>query len=39
MRIGEPVGDVTLPDDEGGTWSLREHRGAPVLLVLHRHLA
>jgi acyl-coenzyme A thioesterase PaaI-like protein len=31
--------DLALPDADGGTWRLSDHRGRPVLLVFHRHLA
>jgi peroxiredoxin len=39
LRIGEVVPDVTLADHTGAPWRLGEHRGHPVVLVLHRHLA
>jgi peroxiredoxin len=31
--------DLVLPDAEGGTWRLADHRGRPVVLIFHRHLA
>jgi len=37
--VGEPAPDITLPKVGGGDWSLSEHRGRPVLLIFHRHLA
>jgi len=39
MRVGDPVPDVELVDHEGRPWRLGEHRGRPVVLILHRHLA
>jgi peroxiredoxin len=39
LRVGDPVPDVDLVDHTGGTWRLSDHRGRPVVLVLHRHLA
>ncbi|MEZ5330469.1 MAG: hypothetical protein R2991_00110 [Thermoanaerobaculia bacterium] len=38
MRTGDTVDDFTLLDDQSRPWTLREHRGRPVLLVFHRHL-
>lgn len=36
---GDPAPDVDLPDGTGGRWRLSDHRGRPVVLVFHRHLA
>jgi peroxiredoxin len=30
---------LELPDADGGTWRLADHRGRPVVLIFHRHLA
>ncbi len=30
---------VDLPDDHGRQWRLSDHRGRPVVLIFHRHLA
>lgn len=38
LRRGDLVDDIVLPDDQGGTWRLSDHRGRPVLLIFHRHL-
>jgi peroxiredoxin len=39
VRIGDVFPDFELPDHEGSPWRLGDHRGRPVVLVLHRHLA
>jgi len=31
--------DVPLVDHDGQPWRFSDHRGTPLLLVLHRHLA
>jgi peroxiredoxin len=36
---GAPAPEIDLPDDEGGRWRLSDHRGDPVLVIFHRHLA
>lgn len=36
---GDLVPAVVLVDHEGSQWSLEEHRGRPLVLILHRHLA
>lgn len=36
---GDPAPDFTLPDHLGNPWRLADHRGRPVVLVFHRHLA
>ncbi len=37
--IGELVPDFGLVDHTGQPWSIAAHRGRPVVLILHRHLA
>jgi peroxiredoxin len=39
LRLGDPVPDVVLRDDTGSPWRLSDHRGHPVVLIFHRHLA
>ncbi|HEY3701993.1 MAG TPA: redoxin domain-containing protein [Acidimicrobiales bacterium] len=39
VAIGERAPEIDLPDDEGNRWRLSEHRGRPVVVVFHRHLA
>jgi hypothetical protein len=39
LRIDDLVPDVDLLDHDGRPWRLSEHRGRPVVLILHRHLA
>jgi len=39
IKQGDFTPEVDLPDDEGGRWRLSEHRGRPVTLIFHRHLA
>ena len=36
---GELVPDVALVDHDGRPWHLGDHRGRPIVLILHRHLA
>ncbi len=36
---GSMAPEVAQPDDQGGWWRLSEHRGRPVVLIFHRHLA
>lgn len=36
---GDMVPPVVLVDHEGRRWSFEEHRGRPLVLILHRHLA
>ena len=38
-NAGDPAPEVDLPDADGGRWRLSDHRGRPVVLVFHRHLA
>jgi len=37
--VGDLAPPVRLPDHTGATWDLAEHRGHPVVLIFHRHLA
>jgi peroxiredoxin len=39
VEPGDVAPDIDLPDDEGRRWRLRDHRGRPVVLIFHRHLA
>lgn len=39
LQVGDLVPDVELIDDRAQPWRLQDHRGRPVVLVLHRHLA
>jgi peroxiredoxin len=39
IRPGELVPDVDLRTADGRVWRFSEHRGRPLLLILHRHLA
>lgn len=39
LSVGDQAPEISLPDDNGGTWTLTEHRGRPVVLLFHRHLA
>jgi len=39
LHVGDLVPDVELIDHAGRPWRLSEHRGHPIVLVLHRHLA
>lgn len=39
LRVGDVVPDVDLVDHLGEPWRVSRHRGRPVVLVLHRHLA
>jgi len=36
---GDLLPDVTLVDHEGALFRFSDHRGRPLVLVLHRHLA
>jgi peroxiredoxin len=37
--VGQPAPAIDLPSHDGGRWRLDDHRGYPVVLVFHRHLA
>jgi hypothetical protein len=36
---GDLLPSVALVDHEGNRWSVEQHRGRPIVLILHRHLA
>lgn len=36
---GDLFPDVALVDHEGNRWEFSDHRGRPLVVVLHRHLA
>lgn len=36
---GDLFPDVALVDHEGNPWRFSDHRGRPLVVVLHRHLA
>jgi peroxiredoxin len=36
---GDVLPDVALSDHDGSSFRLSDHRGRPLVLVLHRHLA
>ncbi|HHK42118.1 MAG TPA: redoxin domain-containing protein [Planctomycetaceae bacterium] len=38
-EVDRPAPDIDLPRAGGGRWRLADHRGRPVMLVFHRHLA
>jgi len=39
MVEGDLFPDVGLVDHDGNPWRFVDHRGRPLLLILHRHLA
>lgn len=39
IEVGDVAPDVDLPDERGERWRLSDHRGRPVVLLFHRHLA
>ncbi len=39
LRVGDPLPDLELIDHRGQVWRTSDHRGRPLVLVLHRHLA
>ena len=39
IAVGEIVPDLPLVDQAGRPWKFSEHRGNPILAILHRHLA
>ncbi|MEQ1700084.1 MAG: hypothetical protein ABMA25_08240 [Ilumatobacteraceae bacterium] len=39
LSVGDPLPDIELLDADGQVWRTTEHRGRPLVLVLHRHLA
>lgn len=36
---GDVLPDVALVDHDGHRWRFDDHRGRPLVLILHRHLA
>jgi peroxiredoxin len=39
IAVGDVVPDLPLVDHTGRSWRFAEHRGTPILAILHRHLA
>ena len=39
LRVGDSLPAVALVDHEGRAWRTEDHRGRPLVLILHRHLA
>jgi peroxiredoxin len=39
LQIGDTAPAIDLPDEQNARWRLSEHRGRPVVLIFHRHLA
>ena len=39
LQVGDAVPDIALVDHDGNPWRVEDHRGRPILLILHRHLA
>ena len=39
IGVGDVLPDLPLLDHTGQTWRFSEHRGTPILAILHRHLA
>lgn len=39
VNVGDLAPDVDLVDHTGAPWRISDHRGRPVVLILHRHLA
>ncbi len=39
IDVGDVLPDVTLVDHDGHRWRFDDHRGRPLVLILHRHLA
>jgi hypothetical protein len=38
LEIGQRLGNISLIDPDGNPWRPADHRGRPLVLVLHRHL-
>lgn len=38
MQLGDGLPDLDLIDHLGQAWRPGEHRGRPLVLILHRHL-
>ncbi len=39
LHIGDRPPDLDLLDHDGLPWRFADHRGRPVVVILHRHLA
>ena len=39
VDVGDPAPQIDLLDQEGNRWRLSDHRGRPVVVLFHRHLA
>lgn len=39
VKVGDLAPEIALPDHLGSLWRLSDHRGHPVVLLFHRHLA
>lgn len=39
VGVGDPLPDLGLRDQDSRPWTIAQHLGRPVVLVLHRHLA
>ena len=39
VDVGDVAPEIALPDHEGNIWRLSAHRGRPVVILFHRHLA
>ena len=39
VEVGDEAPGIELPDHDGNRWRLADHRGRPVVLLFHRHLA
>jgi peroxiredoxin len=39
VRLGDPAPDFEAVAHDGSRWRLTDHRGRPVVLIFHRHLA
>jgi peroxiredoxin len=39
VDVGDLAPELDLPDHAGGRFRLADHRGHPVLVIFHRHLA
>jgi len=35
MKVGDTAPDFTLPDGDGGNWTLSDHKGKPVVLMFY----
>lgn len=39
IGVGDGLPDIVLIDADGANWHTAAHRGRPLVLILHRHLA